>query len=239
MFRRITASLSLLGLVLAFASPALAVGRFVPADFDTIQAAIDASASGDIITVAPGTYTENLTLKSGVDVRGREAARTLIAPADADDPAVLANGVDDVTFGNFTIIDAQVAVDLVDATNMEIVNTVFDTATTVALRVNFDSQVDILNNVFVDAGVALSRATPDAQVTNSAFVGNTITITSPVGLFVDPVVNVDNCGFFDNTDLVVGGVDTGLGTDPVVGNPRFVDPDARDFHLVEASPFID
>ncbi|MGI9343426.1 MAG: CFI-box-CTERM domain-containing protein, partial [Gammaproteobacteria bacterium] len=112
-------------------------------------------------------------------------------------------------------------------------------ATTVALRVNFDSQVDILNNVFVDAGVALSRATPDAQVTNSAFVGNTITITSPVGLFVDPAVNVDNCGFFDNTDLVVGGVDTPLGNDPVVGDPRFVDPDARDFHLVEASPFID
>jgi hypothetical protein len=239
MFRRITASLPLLALVFAVASPAQAVGRFVPGDFATIQAAIDASASGDVITVAPGTYTENLTLKSGVDVRGREAARTLIAPADSGDPAVLANGVDDVTFGNFTLIDAQVAVDLIDATNMEIVNTVFDTATTVALRVDIDSQVDILNNVFVDAGVALSRATSDAQVTNSAFVGNAITITSPVGLFVDPAVNVDNCGFFDNADLVVAGADTGLGIDSVVGDPRFVDPAARDFHLREGSPFID
>jgi len=34
-------------------------------DYDTIQAAIDASTSGDAIIVYPGTYTENITTKAG------------------------------------------------------------------------------------------------------------------------------------------------------------------------------
>jgi hypothetical protein len=40
----------------------------VPNDYPTIQAAIDASAPGDLIQVAPGTYTENLTLNKPVSL---------------------------------------------------------------------------------------------------------------------------------------------------------------------------
>ena len=50
------------------------VGRIVDpngfGDFTTIQAAIDASSSGETIYVRPGTYTENLTLKAGVNING-------------------------------------------------------------------------------------------------------------------------------------------------------------------------
>ena len=218
---------------------ALAVARFVPGDFATIQEAIDASSAGDVVTVAPGTYTENITLKSGVDVRGREAARTFLAPDDTGDPVVLATSVDDVLFGNFTIIDADVGIDVLDSTNLRVVNIIVDTATGVGARIDVDSQADILNGVFYENAVAISRATIDAQITNSAFVGNIVTITSPTGLIVDPNTNVDNSGFFGNDDLVISGVDTGLGTDSVVGDPRFVDALERDFHLREASPFID
>lgn len=220
-------------------SAAGAVGRFVPGDFDTIQAAIDASSSGDIITVAPGTYTENVTLKSGVDVRGREAARTILTPADANDPAVLASGIDDVTFGNFSIVDAQVAIDVVNSSNIQLVNSVIDTALQFGVRVDIDSQVDILNDVFWANAVAITRATDEAQVTNSAFVGNVVTISSPLGGVIGPAVNVDYCGFFDNDDLKSSGVDTPLGTNSVVGDPRFVDTDNGDFHLRDSSPFID
>ena len=38
----------------------------VPAEFATIQAAIDAAQAGDTIVVAPGTYFEQLTMKDGV-----------------------------------------------------------------------------------------------------------------------------------------------------------------------------
>ena len=39
-------------------------------DFTTIQAAITAASSGQDIFVRPGTYTENLTLKAGVNLVG-------------------------------------------------------------------------------------------------------------------------------------------------------------------------
>lgn len=39
-------------------------------DFTTIQAAITAASSGQTVFVRPGTYTENLTLKAGVNISG-------------------------------------------------------------------------------------------------------------------------------------------------------------------------
>ncbi len=228
-----------IGLLALGCSDAGAVARFVPGDFATIQEGIDAASAGDVVTVAPGTYTENIVLKSEVDVRGREAARTFITPENQGDPVVVVNAVDDVTFGNFTIIDAAVAIDVVDSIAIQVVNTIVDTATQVGLRVNPGSEIDVLNGVFQDNAIAVRRSTANVQITNTGFVGNTVTITSPAGAFVDPSVNVDNCGFFDNDDLKVSGVDTPLGTDSVVGDPRFVDTDAGDFHIREGSPFID
>jgi len=222
----------------AFASPADAAGRFVPGDFATIQAAIDASSSGDTVTVDPGTYIENLVLKTGVDVRGSETARTILEPGEAGKSAILANGIDDVTFGNFTIANAQIGINVLDSTNLQIVNSVFDAAAQFGIQVDVESQVDILNSVFWQNSVAITRATNAAQVTNSGFVGNAITISSPAGILVGPDESVDNCGFFDNADLEMAGVDTPLGNNPVVGNPLFVDTGERDFHLREGSPFI-
>jgi Right handed beta helix region len=51
------------------AQPALAARLRVPEDHKTIQAAIDASQSGDTITVAPGRYPERVRLKPGVILR--------------------------------------------------------------------------------------------------------------------------------------------------------------------------
>jgi len=41
----------------------------VPAEFKTIQAAIDAGSTGDIVLVSPGTYKERIRLKPGIHLR--------------------------------------------------------------------------------------------------------------------------------------------------------------------------
>lgn len=83
--------------VLAFGLTAIASAtvRHVPADFAAIQAAIDASSSGDTVLVAPGVYTENL------DLRGRAlrllssdgAEATTLSPAFPEATLVLVSGV--------------------------------------------------------------------------------------------------------------------------------------------------
>jgi hypothetical protein len=54
---------------IATAHPAFAATLRVPQDHQTIQAAIDASESGDTITVAPGRYLDRICLKSGIILR--------------------------------------------------------------------------------------------------------------------------------------------------------------------------
>ncbi len=47
-----------------------------PADFRTIQAAIDASEEGDTVSVAPGTYTESVGMRDGVNLQGAGAEQS-------------------------------------------------------------------------------------------------------------------------------------------------------------------
>src|SRR5437667_6320305 len=48
--------------LILLSSPARATVINVPADFPTIQAALNAATSGDQVIVEPGTYVENLVL---------------------------------------------------------------------------------------------------------------------------------------------------------------------------------
>jgi pectin methylesterase-like acyl-CoA thioesterase len=71
-------TLLLLLIAVITAQPALAATLRVPQDHKTIQAAIDASSTGDTIMVAPGKYPERIRLKPGIMLRslGDDARRT-------------------------------------------------------------------------------------------------------------------------------------------------------------------
>src|SRR5262249_14960089 len=77
--RVVATAMFLLVFLLAGVIEAHATVRRVPADYPTIQQAINAAVNGDTVLVAPGTYMENINfLGKAIIVTGEEGAQTTI-----------------------------------------------------------------------------------------------------------------------------------------------------------------
>lgn len=74
----------------------------VPGDFSTISAAITGASNGDIINVAAGTYTEDITINKQLQIIGANKTNTIIDGASAGNPVVTITS-SNVTVKNFTI----------------------------------------------------------------------------------------------------------------------------------------
>ena len=207
----------------------------VPTQFATIQSAIDQARPLDVVVVEPGTYRENLALRSQVDVVGREAARTLLEPESNQLPTVRIQLANTVRFSSFTLIGAATGIEVAGSANVQVTNVVFDSVRDIAVDA-VNSDVDVLNNVFFDAGIAVRRDSVAVDVTSNIFRSNEVTIRS---VLVNNNVNVDANCWSNNADLRPGGIDSGFGTRATLGDPLFVAETGRDFHLKQGSPCID
>jgi hypothetical protein len=69
-------------------------------DYTTIQGAIDAASSGDIVQVGPGHYLEHILMKAGVTLVGAGADRSVI---DAGGSGIVVMGASNALLDGFTI----------------------------------------------------------------------------------------------------------------------------------------
>ena len=77
------------------------VGNDNQADFDKIQAGIEAADYNDTVSVAPGTYFENIILKEGIILSGAGADVTII---DANGYGDVVNArANDAVISGFTL----------------------------------------------------------------------------------------------------------------------------------------
>jgi copper-binding protein NosD len=209
----------------------------VPTQYPKIQAAIDAAQSLDQVVVQPGTYTENLTLRTGVDVIGSEPARTFLQPQTSTQPTVLIRLASNLRFSNFTLLGATTAISVATSTGIQITNSVFESASGIAID-SASSSVQATNNVFFSNAIAIRRDSTLVAITNNIFRSNTVTLRNN-GATVDFSTNVTANCWSNNADLLVGGVDGGYGTQITLGDPLFVAEMGGDYHLKQGSPCID
>jgi len=207
--------------------------KFPANDYDTIQEAINAAnpQGGDTVLVAPGTYEENITLSNNVTLQGEETARTLLK-SDNSTPVISINDLTAATVRNFTFIDADVGIQVLNSAGIVISNNVFnldaENRGSLALDVSDNSEVKVEHNTFYNNLTALNSFSNRVKINNNIFAENTIAITPDT--ISENAAN--NC--VDNNDTLGP-----VGTLRVTGDPLFAETSLRDFHLKEGSPCID
>ncbi len=228
-------------LLLSLGSQAvLAATLNVPADYPTIQAAINSASSGDLVEVDIGTYRENIILRDDVDVQSIEAARTFLIAQDDTLAVVAATNVNNILFAGFTFTGSTNGVFIVNS-GITLANNIFDSLSGAAVIVNIGllSDVEIINNVFWGNNVGIDRFIAAVSVTNNIFAENIFTIVSNADDQIDPNFDVSYNCFYRNDNPIGSAPDGALGDNFQTGDPRFVDIASSDFHLQQDSVCID
>jgi len=228
--------ITLVGLMCAsatvFAGKTLTVGP--DGTYKTIGLALADAVTGDTISVAPKTYIENITLKSGVTLVGAETARTFLQAANNASPVITASGVTECRISRLTFIASTTGIQISNSSVVTIAANVFNLGaggTAVSVIDSTDTST-ISNNTFYANKLAVSRAGVSTTIKNNIFASNTTAISSA------DAAGISFNLFFPNT------ADGQMGTpiDPS-GDPLFVNPIVNstksDFHLKATSVAID
>ncbi|MBN1765326.1 MAG: hypothetical protein JW860_08730 [Sedimentisphaerales bacterium] len=205
---------------------------------ESIQNTIITASSGDTIQVAPGTYQENISLKSGVSLIGAGADVTVI-DGGRNNHVISAINCDSSTvlFG-FTItngLDVKGGGIYIKNSTMTILNCVFsynearedgggiyqeDQSATTIINCLFSTNLATATDDSNGAGMYNLNSSP--QITDCTFSGNTAKRMGG-GMFNDDnsFPTITNCSFLGNSCETSGGGMHNLFGEPMLYNCRF------------------
>ncbi|MBI5809849.1 MAG: right-handed parallel beta-helix repeat-containing protein [Deltaproteobacteria bacterium] len=82
----------------------------VPEDFKKIHEAVVSASSGDVVTVGPGVYSENILIKKPITLKSSSGAdATVVIAAAKDAPVFSIRDTDGVTISGFTVRGSAIA----------------------------------------------------------------------------------------------------------------------------------
>ena len=153
----------------------------VPADYSTIQGAIDAANSGTTILVAPGTYFESLVWPEDID------GIKLISEMGQEQTIIDGGGTKRVLLmeGNYPLNDIQTLTSQTEINGFTIQNGEVRNENGAGMRISDASPK--LHNLIVKGNVATGESCSGAgamldgfggEIQNCTFIDNTITTTS-------------------------------------------------------------
>ncbi len=95
-----------------------------PADFSTIQDAVDFASSGDTITIMPGTYNEWVTVDKTLTIEGYDRDTTILQGLVTSAlSGIDIQDTDGVSISNLTIMEYRIGISLSNADNTSVTNT--------------------------------------------------------------------------------------------------------------------
>ena len=122
--------------------------------FDSIQAAINAGADGDLIRLAAGTYDESVTLDKNIEIDG----------ANSGTSGTGVRGAESIIRGQMTVTAAHSASAHVTINGVEIYNTSDNSHAFVGINVTSGADVTVSNSVFFSPVQNGSNATADRAI---------------------------------------------------------------------------
>jgi parallel beta-helix repeat protein len=132
----------------------------VPADYPTIQAAINSANSGDTILVAPDIYYENVVVNKTVSLLGEDRDATIIDGGGTSAAvSITSNGV---TISNFTMQHSTTGIYIYQSSNSTVTqNNIHSSSSGITLsrsNGNILTDNEISNNTWAGIGLAWSNS---------------------------------------------------------------------------------
>jgi hypothetical protein len=175
----------------------------VPADVPTIQQAIDAAKSGDIINLAAGTYTGALTIANkALTIQGANKATTIITSGNVSTTALTVDGAKLVTLSGVTLQNSSIGILAMRGAAVEVTNAIVQDTNSHGIQI-VDNSTAKLTDVTVQRsigghGIRVMRSssiTFSGTVTCGNHSSNGIDIAQSSSLYLsNAAVTVNNNG---------------------------------------------